>query len=85
MRVGRVNDALYGWSNPCFFAHQSPDRSMSAKDFTHSKGTRYRKLTEKERSKNRTQSRIRSKVEHQFGILKMKRGRECLYFPAPAH
>ncbi len=45
-----------------------------AKDFTHSKGTRYRKLTEKERSKNRTKSRIRSKVEHQFGILKRQFG-----------
>ena len=41
-----------------------------AKDFTQAKGSRYRKLTESERSRNRNKSRVRAKVEHQFGIIK---------------
>ena len=33
-----------------------------------------RKLTQEERSKNRTKSRVRAKVEHPFGIIKRKFG-----------
>ena len=45
-----------------------------AKDFTQAKGSRYRKLTESERSRNRNKSRVRAKVEHQFGIIKRQFG-----------
>ena len=45
-----------------------------AKDFTQAKGARYRKLTESERSRNRNKSRVRAKVEHQFGIIKRQFG-----------
>ena len=45
-----------------------------AKDFTLAKGSRYRKLTESERSRNRNKSRVRAKVEHQFGIIKRQFG-----------
>ncbi len=45
-----------------------------AKDFTQAKGSRYRKLTEAERSRNRNKSRVRAKVEHQFGIIKRQFG-----------
>ncbi len=45
-----------------------------AKDFTQAKGSRYRKLTQTERLKNRTKSRVRSKVEHSFFIIKRQFG-----------
>ena len=45
-----------------------------AKWFTQAKGSRYRKLTEAERSRNRNKSRVRAKVEHQFGIIKRQFG-----------
>lgn len=41
-----------------------------SKDFTQKKGSRNRRLTEKERSANRFKSKIRSRVEHVFGVLK---------------
>lgn len=45
-----------------------------AKDFTNNKSYRYRKLTEAERTANRTKSRVRAKVEHPFGIIKRQFG-----------
>lgn len=45
-----------------------------ARDWTQDKGHRYRKLTERERASNRYKSRVRAKVEHQFGILKLRFG-----------
>ena len=41
-----------------------------ARDFTQKKGNRYRTLTDAERAKNRTKSRVRAKAEHPFLILK---------------
>ena len=41
-----------------------------AKDFTHKKGNRQQALTDVERAKNRTKSRVRAKVEHPFLVLK---------------
>jgi IS5 family transposase len=45
-----------------------------AKDFTQAKGYRYRKLTDAERARNRTKSRVRAKVEHQFFVIKRQFG-----------
>ena len=45
-----------------------------AKDWTQKRGSRYRKLTDEERASNRYKSRVRSKVEHVFGILKRRFG-----------
>ncbi len=41
-----------------------------AKDFTHRKGYRNRPLNNDEKAKNKTQSKVRAKVEHPFLILK---------------
>ena len=41
-----------------------------ARDFTHARAARQRPLTETERSRNRTKSKVRAKVEHPFLILK---------------
>ena len=48
--------------------------SPRAKDCTH-KQYRYKdRIDEQERAKNRTKSRVRSKVEHLFGVLKLQFG-----------
>ena len=44
------------------------------RDWTQRKGHRYRKLTERERAQNRCKSRVRARVEHQFGIVKLRFG-----------
>jgi len=41
-----------------------------ARDFTQRKGTRHTKLSDKERARNRTKSKVRAKVEHSIGIVK---------------
>ena len=45
-------------------------RAPKAKDFTQKKGCRSRALSDEERARNRTKSRVRAKVEHPFLILK---------------
>jgi len=45
-----------------------------ARDFTQKKSSRYHKLSETERAKNRTKSRVRAKVEHVFGVMKRQFG-----------
>jgi IS5 family transposase len=46
------------------------EQAPKAKDFTQKKGCRSRALSDEERSRNRTKSRVRAKVEHPFLILK---------------
>jgi IS5 family transposase len=41
-----------------------------AKDFTNQKAARHKPLTERERGKNRSKSRVRAKVEHAFLVIK---------------
>ena len=41
-----------------------------ARDFTQKKGSRYKKLSDVERAKNRTKSKVRAKVEHSIGVVK---------------
>jgi IS5 family transposase len=54
--------------------HAHPSDTPRAKDCTH-KRYRYKgRINESEREKNRTKSRVRSKVEHVFGVLKLKFG-----------
>lgn len=46
------------------------EHAPKAKDFTNKKGCRSRPLSDEERAKNRTKSRVRAKGEHPFLILK---------------
>ncbi|GIX21510.1 MAG: IS5 family transposase [Gammaproteobacteria bacterium] len=46
------------------------ERAPKAMDFTQKKGNRHRRLTDAERAKNRSKSRVRAKVEHPFLVLK---------------
>ncbi len=70
-------DLLHGdetrdWGDSAYTSQQAvlSEVAPAARDFTQAKGSRYRKLTPEERSKNRTKSRVRAKVEYQFGIIK---------------
>lgn len=49
-------------------------QSSEAKDFTNKKGSRYKKLTDRDRQVNRQKSKIRSRVEHVFGVMKCQFG-----------
>ena len=44
--------------------------AKAALDFTHEKGTRNRPLSELQRARNRTKSKVRSRVEHPFLVIK---------------
>jgi IS5 family transposase len=46
----------------------------NAKDFTHRRYRYQNQVDERERMKNRVKSKVRSKVEHVFGVLKLKFG-----------
>lgn len=46
------------------------EKAPEEKDFAHQKGSRNRPLSEEEKTKNRTKSTVRAKVEHPFLILK---------------
>ena len=46
------------------------EHAPNARDFTHKKGCRNRPLSDDEKAKNRTKSKVRAKGEHPFLILK---------------
>jgi IS5 family transposase len=76
-----LEDLLHGdetrvWGDSAYTGQKAKlaAAAPNAKDFTNAKGYRYRKLTDEDRAKNRTKSKVRAKVEHQFGIIKRQFG-----------
>lgn len=74
-------DLLHGgetrvWGDSAYTGQKEAisENAPRARDFTQAKGSRNRKLTDEERARNRTKSSVRSKVEHQFGIIKRQFG-----------
>jgi IS5 family transposase len=72
-----IGDLLHGeetrvWGDSAYTGQTETitDHAPRARDFTQQKASRYRKLTEDERRKNRNKSRVRAKVEHVFGVMK---------------
>ncbi len=70
-------DLLHGnetrvWGDSAYTGQKEAISSVApnAKDFTHQRAVRGRPLTEEEKAKNTTKSRVRAKVEHAFGIMK---------------
>lgn len=45
-------------------------KAPCAQDFTNRKGTRHKPLSDAERARNRTKSKVRARVEHPFHIIK---------------
>lgn len=60
------------WGDSAYFGQGDVIREHApkAKNFTHRKGCRNRALSDEDRSKNRTKSRVRAKVEHPFLVFK---------------
>ena len=76
-----IGDLLHGeetsvWGDSAYSGKKSAIEAAAprARDYTQRKGSRYRKLTERERSANRYKSKTRARVEHLFGILKGRFG-----------
>ena len=76
-----LSDLLHGnenrvWGDSAYAGQTKTLRQNApdAKDFTQKKGSRNRQLTAEERSANRHKSKIRSRVEHVFGVMKRQFG-----------
>ncbi len=76
-----IGDLLHGgetrvWGDSAYTGKRAAilECAPLAKDFTNKKGNRYHPLTDEERAKNRTKSRVRAKVEHAFGVMKRRFG-----------
>jgi IS5 family transposase len=69
-------DETHVWGDSAYTGQKKLlyERAPQTKDFTQKKGNRYRKLTEAERSANRYKSKVRSRVEHVFGVMKRQFG-----------
>ena len=72
-----LGDLLHGdetrvWGDSAYAGQRDVirDKAPNAKDFTNQKGCRNRLLSDEEQVKNKTKSKVRSKVEHPFLILK---------------
>ena len=70
-------DLLHGeetrvWGDSAYTGQRDVLRTYAprAKDFTQKKGSRYRPLSDEERSGNRTKSKVRARVEHPFLVIK---------------
>lgn len=76
-----IGDLLHGeenrvWGDSAYAGQADVIKSVSpaAKDFTQKKGSRNKQLTTEEHRANRQKSKIRSRVEHVFGIMKRQFG-----------
>jgi len=76
-----LGDLLHGdetrvWGDSAYAGQKKLlyEQAPQAKDLTQKKGSRYRKLTEAEQSANRYKSKVRSRVEHVFGVMKRQFG-----------
>jgi len=76
-----LEDLLHGeetrvWGDSAYTGQKQVlrENAPKAKDFTQHKGSRYHALSDEERSRNRNKSRVRSKVEHIFHVMKRQFG-----------
>ena len=76
-----LGDLLHGnetrvWGDSAYAGQQAAmkDVAPQARDFTQHKASRHRALSAQERSRNRTKSSVRSRVEHVFHVLKCRFG-----------
>lgn len=76
-----LEDLLHGeetrvWGDSAYAGQKEVlnEHAPQAKDFTHKKASRNKALTEEDKSRNRTKSKVRAKVEHVFHVLKRQFG-----------
>jgi len=72
-----LSELLHGketrvYGDSAYMGQREVIRSVApaARDFTQRRGSRYRKLTEEDRRRNRNKSRVRSRGEHPFLVIK---------------
>jgi IS5 family transposase len=72
-----IGELLHGeergvWGDSAYQGQGKVIREVApqAQDFIQQKGARYRPLSEEQRARNRTQSKVRAKVEHPFQVMK---------------
>jgi len=72
-----LEDLLHGdetrvWGDSAYAGQGDTIRehAPNAKDFTNKKGKRNRPLSDGDKAKNKTKSKVRAKVEHPFLVLK---------------
>ena len=76
-----LDDLLHGeetrvWGDSAYAGQTDVIRAHAPKanDFTQKKGSRHYTLSDEEQSRNRTKSKVRSKVEHVFHVMKRQFG-----------
>jgi len=76
-----IEDLLHGdetrvWGDSAYIGQTDRIKAVApnARDFTQQKGSRNRKMTDAERLKNKTKSKVRARVEHPFHIIKNRFG-----------
>jgi len=76
-----LEDLLHGdetrvWGDAAYSgqAEVLHEHAPAAKDFTNQKASRHRPLSEQQRQRNRTKSKVRAKVEHVFHVMKRQFG-----------
>ena len=76
-----LDDLLHGdetrvWGDSAYSGQKAVlcEYAPNARDFTQKKGSRHRSLSAEERSRNRTKSKVRAKVEHVFHVMKRQFG-----------
>ena len=76
-----LDDLLHGeetrvWGDSAYSGQQEVlrEHAPNARDFTQKKGCRHHSLSADERARNRTKSKVRSKVEHVFHVMKRQFG-----------
>lgn len=64
------------WGDSAYSGQKAVIKQAAPKalDFTNKKGARNRPLSDEDKSKNSTKSKVRAKVEHQFAIIKRQFG-----------
>lgn len=76
-----IEDLLHGdetriWGDSAYTGKKDSmtDVAPLAQDFTNRKGYKNHPLSDEEKRKNRTKSKVRAKVEHPFGVMKRRFG-----------
>jgi IS5 family transposase len=76
-----LDDLLHGeetrvWGDSAYSGQQDVlrEQAPNARDFTQKKSSRHYALSAEERARNRTKSKVRSKVEHVFHVMKRQFG-----------
>ena len=74
------NSSADVWADSAYRSEESVGRlkALDYREHLHRKGCRHRRLSEREKRGNHARSRIRSRVEHVFGVQAMKMGSTLL-------